>query len=201
MQRIVEACRRHFSRLAPQPISRVVPVADAVSFLTSAEGQGVHDDLFRFGSLLLSESLSRSSALDSKATSILGWSGAALAFLIVGTPMWTSTNSWLVVVLSIITMACAGTAAVRAVQALRLRGWHWMSQLDWFQHGVFVDAVTLRACHVRSMLTTHTDHLRILSEKSRLLVQAQNALVVAIGVLGLMAVVRVFALFVGSLFL
>lgn len=54
---------------------------DVSRIIYSYKDEGVTDELYAFGKMLLSETDDRAKQIDSKATSVLGWATAILAFL------------------------------------------------------------------------------------------------------------------------
>jgi hypothetical protein len=155
--------------------------------------------LSSFGTLLLSEANGRISALDAKATSTLGWSAAALAFFVAGTPDWISTNSWIVVLLTMVGIGTGLAGVVLSWLALRPRHWKWPSQEVWFDNELFDNPARLKAQHVKAMLVTHRDCLTKNAGKAQQLSWAQLALFVTALLVGGMALDRVVRLFLRSL--
>jgi len=99
-----------------------------------------------FGTLMLTELQARTAALESKATNLLGWSGAAAAAGLALAPRtWWAAP----VVLLSMTALAAGFAALRVRRAVV------PSQLDWFHHSESCDPVRLQRVHLLSMRDWH----------------------------------------------
>jgi hypothetical protein len=110
----------------------------------------VTDQLCAFGRMLLDETLSRNNQLESKATAVIGFSGAILAFLV------TQARSWLVdlspfeqIIMGCV-VASAFAATVAAFLALLISRFAWFSDAQWFQTegGVLEDADRLKRFHL-----------------------------------------------------
>lgn len=97
--------------------------------LKLCESLGALEALSDFGKLLVGEGLSRTAALDAKATNLLGWNGAASAVL--SAAFWRfdgfGSLTWLLLAGAVI--AAAGT--VSAFMAVRNRDFEVPSQVEW----------------------------------------------------------------------
>ena len=191
--------RAWLNRKVWRNVTRTVSPQDAEAWLTAAPSKELVDELFGFGGHLLSEVTARTSAIDAKANWVLGWSAAVLASVVVGSPQWISTNNWGVIVLVSLALASALVAAVAASMVLHIRDWSWPSERDWLCHELFGDPVKLRAFHLVSMLETHQSHVAHNNRKGDYLVVAQWGLVLAVVVVGGMAITRVWWLFLAGL--
>ncbi len=76
--------RRLLDWIWPQP--ETLPTADVARRVGSYMSAKIVADLYEFGQFLLNEGLSRTSQLESKATVVVGYSGAILAFLLARLP-------------------------------------------------------------------------------------------------------------------
>lgn len=85
-----------------------------------------------FGAQLLEEVMNRSSQIDSKGMSVLGWSSALLAFLLVNAPKIYASGSIFAQVLGSIAMILAFLAAFSGMWASRTREWRGVSDETWF---------------------------------------------------------------------
>src|SRR5687768_4379394 len=61
--------------------------------MAAVSNQGLLDELYEFGGLMVDEVFSRTAQLDAKATSLLGWAIAALAFLLIGVDRSKTTDT------------------------------------------------------------------------------------------------------------
>jgi hypothetical protein len=139
------------------------------------------EEFYRFGQILFSESLQRASEIDRKLTSMLGWSVAALASLLVKysrTPQLGVTEKALILVAVI----SAFLAIVLASSAFKTRMWPSPSEQDWFREDLWNDAKKLRRYHVISLLLTRHEHIKRITRKADILRRVE-VLLLAVGVL------------------
>jgi hypothetical protein len=136
--------------------------------------------LFSFGQVLMDELHARLSLVDAKANSLLGWSAAFVAFLLVGpgrpNDAW-GADGFLYVVGTISGVA----ASVASALALRVRDWKWPSPHDWFQVKHLASPDSLLCGHVLSLYEAHENAGEILDRKAAWLSAAQYVLLFAIG--------------------
>src|ERR1019366_6485604 len=95
------------------------------------EDQGVTDELYTFGVMLLNEVGQRSVQIDAKAATTLGWATGIVAFLFATLAQTQTTLNLVVVSLG---AGCALAAIILSFLALRVRAdWKWASDADWFE--------------------------------------------------------------------
>lgn len=143
-----------------------------------------------FGEKLVKASDERVSALDSKATALVGYSTAILAFLVTRTI--PRENVWIVLLLglaggfAIAACVCAGLA-LRAA-----RNWRNMGEATWFpEHASHVaSADVLRRWYLRAMHQSYQDNHRTVDEKASEVIFAQIFIALAGVCLGLLLIVR-----------
>lgn len=152
-------------------IVRYVSIKDKQEQIVSL-GSDTVDELYEFGTLLLAEVQGRSAALDSKLTSILGWSSALLGFLLVGAP-----GGFLGDLLLLVAAGLALGAVISSSAGLRIVIWMTPSEQDWFRDGLMDSPERLRSYHVISMLNSHQDHEREMGKKAAHLVRSEKLLV------------------------
>lgn len=157
------------------------------------------DQLYAFGGLMMAEIASRTAALDGKASGILNWSLAILVALLAGSPVWTATNSWTVLLGVLVAIAGAAVAAGSAIVALRIREWDWPSERDWFRADLFGEPAHLKAYHVLAMLDVHRSQSWANIRRGRTLRLGQFALMAATGIVAAISVIRVSWLFLSGL--
>jgi hypothetical protein len=128
----------------------------------------VVDELYRFGAILFSECLQRGSELDRKLTSMLGWSIAALASILLqhsrSAPLGTLQETALA-----IGTAAAFFSTLLAGLALKTTVWPAPSDADWFREGLWEDVQKLKRYHVISLLVTRQEHVKRIARKAHLL--------------------------------
>ena len=107
---------------------QTVDVAEVEFRLPSLADDSV-EELYRFGTLMVSSAQLRTARLDAKLTGILGWSSAALAFLLVGGSALRPHGSALVVLL--LPIAITTTSVIAAYFGLESRLWPTPSERDW----------------------------------------------------------------------
>ncbi len=159
-------------------------VDDLIDQYTS---EGVTDELYKFGAMLLSENESRAASIDSKATTVVGYSGAILAFLILQAPIWAKATVWELAGISIAAFVAA-CACVCAFSALRgARDWAWFSEKQWFSKSAALKgADPLKRYYLKCMHGIKQANHRIANQKADSLIKAQMLLAVAAIVLGSM---------------
>jgi hypothetical protein len=130
----------------------LVDVADVERRLPSLGDDSV-EELYRFGTWMVSSAQQRTTRLDAKLTGILGWSSAALAFVLVDGALSKPRGLFFVAV--IVAVAVTTASIVSACLGLKSRVWPAPSERDWFRDGVLESAETLKRYHIVSMLNIH----------------------------------------------
>jgi len=114
----------------------------------------VVEEFQRFGQILFSECLQRGSEVDRKLTTMIGWSVAALASLLV-----KYSRMPLPGMLETAILVAAAASAFAGVAlgsfAVKTRMWPTPSERDWFRDGLWGDVQALKRHHVLSLLLTH----------------------------------------------
>jgi hypothetical protein len=162
--------------LAKQQIS-YVDIDDIEVQLSSPElPDSSVGELYRFGEIMLSDVRQTSSLLDTKLTSILGWSTATLAFLLL------DSNSKAVnfakpflITAALIAMVSIGLSML----GLRSRLWPSPSEKDWFQDELLQEPSSLTRYHVVSLLASHQQHIKMNASKANFLRFAEITLMIA----------------------
>lgn len=166
---------------------------DAVKELMNSYDQPqVTDELYSFGAMMLSEVQERGGQVDSKATVILGWATAILAFL------FTQLNGdgTLSTLIGVAAGAFALLTVLCAYNALRARkDWRYASDLDWFEKTALSDSDELKRFHIRSIHEIRQNQKTIIDGKGKSLLKAQCFLVIAAGILTLGIVGKLFFAF------
>jgi hypothetical protein len=154
--------------------------------VAGAASEQVTDELYKLGEMLLSEIQERVSGLDSKATTIIGFSGAILAFLVHQSAQ-PATVSTLELVGIILVALLAGTASAFAFLALKgARNWKWFSERNWFPAPeAKAGTDQLKRYYVRAMHRVERANNRIANKKADNVVKAQVLLALAAIVLAL----------------
>jgi hypothetical protein len=121
---------------------------DVKQLVYSYQDTEVSDELLSFGQMLLDEANDWAKQIDSKATGVLGWATAILAFLFT---QLTKTSGMVNLSLGVASGSFAMLAVRRAYKALQARkGWLWPSDRDWFEETAFGSADELKRFHIRS---------------------------------------------------
>jgi hypothetical protein len=150
------------------------------------ESSETTEELYRFGTMMVTENLDRTKQLDAKAITLAGYSAAVLAFLVsrLSSPM--EPASW-----QAIPTVCAGLSAFIGVAsslwALRVRAFHWFSKNQWFENEFHVleNADRLKRAHLLAMHRTNQQMGLSNERKANCVIASQFAL--AIAALGLAA--------------
>ena len=153
-----------FTLFRPPRIRPVDIEAVEITIFDPATPDDVVDELYKFGSILFSECLSRGADIDRKLTSMLGWSIAALASLLL-----KRSQSGFPELVSIIAAAAAFLALTVAALALKTTIWPAPSERDWFNDGLLKDAQRLKRLHVISLLVAHQAHVQCSTRKAHFL--------------------------------
>jgi hypothetical protein len=162
---------------------------EAETLMAAENSPALQDELYAFGDLLVNEVLSRSAQLDAKATSLLGWSAAAMAAILVYARGWGQAE-WPVRVLIGGSVLLALSACVQAGRALRLLQWEIPSEADWFKFKLFADPFRLQRYHLFSMLETHQHHDRQNARKAVHVEQSQWLLIAATVLVAILIIVQ-----------
>ncbi len=176
---------------------RSVDVKEAQTKLLSQPYEKVADQLYSFGALLLGEVQQRTTALDAKLTSVLGWTAAMLAFLLIGNQSWVAApmdslarlQNWLMIFAAVLAIG----AIFCAFLGMKTTLWIWPSQRDWFKMSLFDQGLTLKKFHIIAMLEAHQAHNHLNQDKGKWAWHSQWLLAVAATSVGLSAFVKLFA--------
>lgn len=148
------------------------------------------DQLFAFGQVMVDEVQSRTTAIESKATSVFGWTTGLLALFVLQPPKPIAALSSPEFFLTVIGVIGAAGGLCASALALRVQPFAWPSQQDWLRADLFSgEAWVLRSVHVLAMLETHEKHSCVNAIKARDLKIAQAGLLIAGLSLGLQLVV------------
>ena len=144
-----------------------------------------------FGGIMVNEVVGRTTTIEAKAVSVLGWTTALLAFLLFdraeNQSVFATDGRLLLLTLVAVLWALAASA-----YAAGARRWRWPSARDWFCTDYFDDPSKLRVYHQIALLETCQAHHRINEAKGRALTHAQWALLLAALVTGWRLAVRAF---------
>jgi len=154
--------------------------------LCSYENPKVTDELYDFGSMLVSEMIDVNHRLDSKGTTLAGYSTGAVALLVSTASFWRPVvGQWASV--AVFTAAfCAMVASVLSLKAASLFTFKWFSDDEWLHKKYLEDSDTLRRYRILTMHNIVESHRNAADEKSDYLRVAQWALT-ASGLLLLLA--------------
>ena len=150
------------------------------------DGSPSTDLLMDFGRSLLRANDERITAIDAKATTIVGYSTAILAFLVtrggslVGEPPWRTFPMLVAALCGVLACAFAGLT-LRAA-----RDWQDMGEATWFPDDgqTAGDTERLRRWYLKAMHQSYQDNHRITDKKAGELIKAQLAVAVAGACLG-----------------
>ncbi len=151
---------------------------DAVKQLVySYKDQGVTNELYGLGMMLLSEIQQRAAQLDSKSTMALGWATSILAFVFVVTNKITTVIPARFAATS---GAFALLAAIFSFSALRTRDdWGWFSDESWLCCTALVSEDELKRYHIRVIHDIRQTHLAATRKKAHRLLFAEIFLGIA----------------------
>jgi hypothetical protein len=94
----------------------------------------ITEGLYRFGTMMIQENLDRTKQLETKTTTIAGFSVAILAFLISRPHAWPTAHTGWQSIVVICTGLFASLAIVFSLFALLVRTHRWFSDSQWFEN-------------------------------------------------------------------
>jgi hypothetical protein len=168
---------RLFSGMLGRTFTQERAAADVDALVQGYESEESTKQLLEFGRTLLRANDERAAALDTKATTIVAYSAAILAFMVsrnlslVGQPSWR-------VFLWLLAGTFATVACVSAGMALRAaRNWQNMGEATWFpaDRSVVDDPDKLGRWYLRAMHESLQQNHRITNEKASETICAQLA--------------------------
>lgn len=174
----------------PRQKLHFVDIEDIETQMASGIPNETLEELYRFEELMLTEGQQRTTQLDFKLTSILGWSSAALAFLLLSGQ--AQNVNILVRTRTVAATAIIFIAAAIASWALKTIMYSAPSEEDWFRSDLFDESQRLKKYHVVSMLTAHQCGLKANAQKARRLRRAEQFLGVGIVVITALLAARMF---------
>jgi hypothetical protein len=159
-----------------------LPGAEVDELLSEYSSEEVTKELFDFGQILLTADDERVGLIDSKATTLVGYSSAILAFLLIRGASWTHSRFELVAIATV--GVIAGFACVFAGLALRgAQNWSQLSEATWFpREQVLAGSDPLKRFYITAMHQVLQDNHRIANRKADQMIVAQ-VLVALAGVL------------------
>ena len=153
--------------------------ADVDDLLQKYSSEEVTNELFEFGRVLLATNDDRVALIDSKATTLVGYSSAILAFLLIRGPsgMHFCVESIAIAVAGIF----AGAACVCAGLALRgAQNWSALSEATWLpQEQIVAGPDPLKRFYIGAMHQVLQDNHRIANRKADQMILAQFCVAVA----------------------
>jgi hypothetical protein len=159
-----------------------LPGEEVDQLLAKYPSEEVTKELFDFGQMLLTTDDERVGLIDSKATTLIGYSSAILAFLLMRGVSWT--HSWVELIAIALVAVLAGLACVAAFMAVRgAQNWSQLSEATWFPRDqVLAGPDQLKRFYISAMHQVLQDNHRIANRKADEMIIAQ-ILVAAAGVL------------------
>jgi len=151
--------------------------SDASKLIYSYDDADVTNQLYAFGSSLLSDLKERSDHVNSKATTILVWATGILAFLFSQSDKLSGSTSH---VFALCSSLLALLAASSAFFSLRTRDdWKWPSDKSWLQPKAVNNSDELKRYHLRVMHGVKQARHCIVEKKGNLLMYAELFLVLS----------------------
>lgn len=153
------------------------------------------EELFSFGQLLLDEVQQRTAQLDTKLISLLGWTAAILAFLLVGDASWVESahkpGIATTIVMLLATLSSLGAVACSFL-GVKTAMFQFSSEKDWFETSLFNDVLTLKKFHLISMLETHQAHGRVNERKGQRAHEAEWLLAASAVLVGMATLAKLY---------
>lgn len=142
----------------------------------SYKDSGVTDELYSFGSVLLTEVRNHAGNIDSKSTTMLGWATGMLVFLFT---QIDKHGGLVALAFGVGSGLCCLLSAIYAFLALRAHNeWIWPSDKDWFQEAVLSNSDELKRFHLRSIHEVRHAQRRVTDQKGARLFFSQDFLMV-----------------------
>lgn len=177
-----ESCRWLRDSILGVTRTQELPGAEVDELLAKYSAGDVTKELFDFGRMLLTANDERVGFIDSKATTLVGYSSAILAFLLMRGVGWMHSSLELVAIAIIAVIA--GLACFFAGMALRgAQNWSELGERTWFpQEQVLAGSDPLKRFYISAMHQVLQDNHRIANRKADQMILAQ-VLVALAGVL------------------
>lgn len=156
---------------------------EAARRIVSYKSPSTVSSLYEFGKLLFSEGIARTSQLESKATIVVGYCGAILAFLLSRSTPYSRALLWgyepLVIFLA---AASAFLALLFGFWAGRIHKWRWIGEKIWLPQALPREhpEETLDLHYLESLYEIHQELKRANRRKGNLVHLAQWLLVIAL---------------------
>jgi len=159
-----------------------VPGSEVDALLAKYSEESVTKELFDFGKMLLTANEERIGLIDSKATTLVGYSSAILALLLMRGATWT--RSWPQLISLVAAAITAGFACLFALMVLHgAQNWSQLSEKTWFpEDRVLAGSDSLKRFYISAMHQVLQDNHRIANRKADQMITAQ-ILVAAAGIL------------------
>lgn len=145
--------------------------------LSSYENVAITNELYQFGTTMLSEVLQRVARLDSKLGTIFGWATALIAFVFVEASKVENSLSFYCMLFSGVSALGAVVFAFRGLQTRS--DWKSPSDKSWFAERHLASEDALKRYHIRVMHDTRSSRLQSTQIKSARLYFAEIALMLA----------------------
>jgi hypothetical protein len=151
--------------------------------LCSYDDTKVTDELYEFGSRMLSEFIDVNHQLDSKGSTLAGYSTAIVALLVSTSPFWRPVFDQWVVMVVLGAGLCAMIASAFSMKAAALYTFKWFSDDEWLHRKYLENPETMRRYRILTMHNVVSSHRNTAEEKSSYLGIAQWALTISGGLL------------------
>jgi hypothetical protein len=156
--------------------ARLMPRDEAARRLADYHLEATTGELYSFGKLLLDEGIQRTGQLESKATIVVGYSGALIAFLLTQPATKNSLVWWA----TIVGAACALVALALAFWAGRIHRAYWLSDRTWLPDRKIAKAFTLQLHYFEAIFEVTQDLRSLNLRKGNLVFLAQWTLLSAV---------------------
>jgi hypothetical protein len=174
---------------------KTVDPKEIEGLLMADQYRDLTEELFSFGQLLLDEIQQRTAQLDTKLISLLGWTAAILAFLLVGDTTWLEsaykTGLATTIMMLLATLSSLGAVACSFL-GVKTTVWQFPSERDWFQTSLFDDPLKMKKYHLMAMLETHQAHSRANERKGERAHQAEWLLAASAVLVGMTTLVKLY---------
>lgn len=147
--------------------------------LCSYENAETTKDLYEFGNMMVSGLVDVNHHLDSKGSTLAGYSTAIVALLVSTSPFWRPVFDQWEFVTVLAAAFCAMLASGCSLKAASLYTFSWFSDDEWLHTKYLEDPETLRRYRVLTMHNVVASHRTIADRKSNWLQAAQWGLAIS----------------------
>lgn len=146
--------------------------------LQSYDNEGVTDELYDFGKMLVNELIERNNKLDTKAASMAAYAIGIITLLTSTYAGWSKVHYSLGIPFPLLGALTAFVALIFAVLGLTLQRYEGFSQSEWLHSELLNNREQLRKYHILTMWGVLNSHESVSEKKADRISKAQRMLVI-----------------------